>query len=126
MIRRPPRSTRTYTLVPYTTLFRSRLGHAERADRLAAHHPGEPVSLLLIRAKGADVGRDEVGVDQKAGTAGPDAPQLLIHHGVEEIIEPQPDIFLGNADAAHAHRARITPPPPREHPVLFPLLNLRQ
>src|SRR3546814_11344561 len=25
MIRRPPRSTRTYTLFPYTTLFRSRL-----------------------------------------------------------------------------------------------------
>src|SRR3546814_10781768 len=27
MIRRPPRSTRTDTLVPYTTLFRSRLAH---------------------------------------------------------------------------------------------------
>src|SRR3546814_11710760 len=26
MIRRPPRSTRTYTLFPYTTLFRSGLG----------------------------------------------------------------------------------------------------
>src|SRR3546814_10922174 len=25
MLRRPPRSTRTYTLVPYTTLFRSKL-----------------------------------------------------------------------------------------------------
>src|SRR3546814_16603714 len=27
MIRRPPRSTRTDTLFPYTTLFRSALGH---------------------------------------------------------------------------------------------------
>src|SRR3546814_18207400 len=26
MIRRPPRSTRTYTLFPYTTLFRSEVG----------------------------------------------------------------------------------------------------
>src|SRR3546814_15641517 len=26
MLRRPPRSTRTYTLFPYTTLFRSELG----------------------------------------------------------------------------------------------------
>src|SRR3546814_4407678 len=34
MIRRPPRSTRTDTLFPYTTLFRSRL-------RLA-HHPAQP------------------------------------------------------------------------------------
>src|SRR3546814_6601015 len=43
MIRLPPRSTRTYTLFPYTTLCRSgreapdrgyrRLAHAERADR---------------------------------------------------------------------------------------------
>src|SRR3546814_15528657 len=34
MIRRPPRSTRTDTLVPYTTLFRSRGGY--RARRGAA------------------------------------------------------------------------------------------
>src|SRR3546814_20912959 len=38
MIRRPPRSTRTDTLVPYTTLFRSKLadcqtaGHARRVE----------------------------------------------------------------------------------------------
>src|SRR3546814_9383571 len=41
MIRRPPRSTRTDTLFPYTTLFRSRPGHA--AARLLhlrrRHHP---------------------------------------------------------------------------------------
>src|SRR3546814_16698700 len=30
MIRRPPRSTRTYTLFPYTTLFRSRNVQRER------------------------------------------------------------------------------------------------
>src|SRR3546814_17872030 len=32
MIRRPPRSTRTDTLFPYTTLFRSIAGIAERGD----------------------------------------------------------------------------------------------
>src|SRR3546814_14492328 len=31
MIRRPPRSTRTDTLLPYTTLFRSRTGGVEHA-----------------------------------------------------------------------------------------------
>src|SRR3546814_11908357 len=30
MIRRPPRSTRTDTLFPYTTLFRSKVGQAEQ------------------------------------------------------------------------------------------------
>src|SRR3546814_17130720 len=48
MIRRPPRSTRTYTLFPYTTLFRAaRIDReAERAGRARAveqgvhhHHP---------------------------------------------------------------------------------------
>src|SRR3546814_7979286 len=32
MIRRPPRSTRTDTLFPYTTLFRSRFGPRQRAQ----------------------------------------------------------------------------------------------
>src|SRR3546814_9612843 len=36
MIRRPPRSTRTYTLFPYTTLFRSRLLTLIRIVVLAA------------------------------------------------------------------------------------------
>src|SRR3546814_2046610 len=38
MIRRPPRSTRTYTLFPYTTLFRSR--HKGIGTRVEASTPG--------------------------------------------------------------------------------------
>src|SRR3546814_4213370 len=37
MIRRPPRSTRTDTLFPYTTLFRSPGGRYRAARRPAAH-----------------------------------------------------------------------------------------
>src|SRR3546814_1507853 len=65
MIRRPPRSTRTDTLFPYTTLFRS--GDAERRDAGAAEAlpllalcrgrpaPGlaQPVSLELRALLGA-------------------------------------------------------------------------
>src|SRR3546814_5854538 len=60
MIRRPPRSTRTDTLFPYTTLFRSdeqqrgsqRCGHAG-ADQQAGEHtqrasPGEAAPALAI------------------------------------------------------------------------------
>src|SRR3546814_14051056 len=36
MIRRPPRSTRTDTLFPYTTLFRSAGGHRRSVDPLIA------------------------------------------------------------------------------------------
>src|SRR3546814_8363366 len=39
MIRRPPRSTRTDTLFPYTTLFRSRGVHLQERHGV---HPGRP------------------------------------------------------------------------------------
>src|SRR3546814_19321569 len=46
MIRRPPRSTRTDTLFPYTTLFRSpirlRLGSAERVVLPVPERPNSP------------------------------------------------------------------------------------
>src|SRR3546814_5586701 len=40
MIRRPPRSTRTDTLFPYTTLFRSRCARCSMRRRRAALAPG--------------------------------------------------------------------------------------
>src|SRR3546814_15101307 len=39
MIRRPPRSTRTDTLFPYTTLFRSLLGEFHRGEAILRDHP---------------------------------------------------------------------------------------
>src|SRR3546814_4177484 len=80
MIRRPPRSTRTDTLFPYTTLFRSRLAedHLEALlERLADHdlalevddHALEAGHRRLLRG---DVERshvDEATVDQDGGEA---------------------------------------------------------
>src|SRR3546814_1626417 len=43
MLRRPPRSTRTDTLVPYTTLFRSRVG------------PGDPALGIGVERHAADI-----------------------------------------------------------------------
>src|SRR3546814_3312217 len=43
MIRRPPRSTRTDTLFPYTTLFRS---HERAVDGGAARAPARPPGAL--------------------------------------------------------------------------------
>src|SRR3546814_15092381 len=47
MIRRPPRSTRTDTLFPYTTLFRSRIG---MGDRGAPSRPRRRCVALLAVA----------------------------------------------------------------------------
>src|SRR3546814_1955230 len=86
MIRRPPRSTRTDTLFPYTTLFRSvedvaiiaaglrlefhrddvrarsRLRHREAADVLARDQPGQVFGFLFGIAPAADLVDAEVGM----------------------------------------------------------------
>src|SRR3546814_11378580 len=87
MIRRPPGSTRTDTLFPYTTLFRSVLG-GERFDGLVVEQgidgagDGLVVDLVHLAAKlGPPVGDDtsEGDVDndhQKRGDDEPRAEQI--------------------------------------------------
>src|SRR3546814_9464172 len=71
MIRRPPRSTRTDTLFPYTTLFRSCTrrrpaphsmerntgigSHAVLTHRMAAARPARPARVHAHRAAGRDL-----------------------------------------------------------------------
>src|SRR3546814_11499008 len=66
MIRRPPRSTRTDTLFPYTTLFRSRLGQAFGLQ--VADVAGEPVVHLVLQLLAGD--RDLLRVDHDDVVAG--------------------------------------------------------
>src|SRR3546814_5818453 len=47
MSRRPPRSTRTYTLFPYTTLFRSVVGHHEADPGFHLEAADQPVQAPL-------------------------------------------------------------------------------
>src|SRR3546814_11540202 len=50
MIRRPPRATRTDTLFPYTTLFRSAADFHDRHRETYGHsNPGERVQLVSLR-----------------------------------------------------------------------------
>src|SRR3546814_16758749 len=63
MIRRPPRSTRTDTLFPYTTLFRS--PHQEPAH--AVERPGEPQRTLCRDARRAGLGRPGAPAGAGAG-----------------------------------------------------------
>src|SRR3546814_13535648 len=67
LIRRPPRSTRTDTLFPYTTLFRSRLRDLlqRRRARLRSDEPARPEGDRLLHPAEARQlpGRD--GADQR-------------------------------------------------------------
>src|SRR3546814_10217403 len=53
MIRRPPRSTRTDTLFPYTTLFRSLLPKTYRNSRLPARCSHPPCRNIAKRTDSA-------------------------------------------------------------------------
>src|SRR3546814_2570202 len=62
MIRRPPRSTRTDTLFPYTTLFRSRVRRsgAEVRHEITMQR-GPPAGIRRIQDEILQVHRDELG-----------------------------------------------------------------
>src|SRR3546814_4945512 len=64
MVRRPPRSTRTDTLFPYTTLFRSAAGKLGE-DWIERHEPGRAVriggdEIVRIAARRQDVVDDRL------------------------------------------------------------------
>src|SRR3546814_6051766 len=67
MIRRPPRSTRTDTLFPYTTLFRSLGEQCEDQQGLQHQERGEDENLLpvLVPDRGAPV--PNYGAVRKSG-----------------------------------------------------------
>src|SRR3546814_7390070 len=61
MIRRPPRSTRTDTLFPYTTLFRSNeMCHCDRQRRLWVRNSTNRTDLGDSTTSGAQIGRAHV------------------------------------------------------------------
>src|SRR3546814_19920579 len=64
MIRRPPRSTRTDTLFPYTTLFRS-----YRSDRLSKFHPRTRPRAYRAHRFGRRAGRGARARQAGAGDA---------------------------------------------------------
>src|SRR3546814_16195580 len=88
MIRRPPRSTRTDTLFPYTTLFRS------------LSSPGNP--FADARSTSAN---PFAGNDSRAGSNDQDIVEgLLLASGLQDIVFVDP-ATTGFGDALHTWQA---------------------
>src|SRR3546814_13362380 len=98
MIRRPPRSTRTDTLVPYTTLFRSQALElvTERAGLTSAESASItdsfPISTLERFLENRAV-RKELGLDVKSG-------KLITRLPADEVAKPLTKIVLDPASQA--------------------------
>src|SRR3546814_19882772 len=109
MIRRPPRSTPTDTLFPYTTLFRSCGEAAQREDRLddvqavraievitvPAARPQMPVAIEIVGNGELRVDLDPV-VDHRIRLRR-EACAAPLDRGNAELLDRQRDIGLGEA-----------------------------
>src|SRR3546814_16625718 len=87
MIRRPPRSTRTATLFPYTTLFRSlhvlprALARRQRLQVGPLHQQGEVALEVGADLVAEVVGRDQIAVRAEVGFDRPVVVAVLLVGG---------------------------------------------
>src|SRR3546814_4289009 len=113
MIRRPPRSTRTDTLVPYTTLFRSRerarrlFGDGERGDFLVAGFDVERLETLRLRQHLRFEAADEGVIGSRSLVEIlADARDVRTHHRHARI-----KLLAERRDFARLTRELFLPPP---------------
>src|SRR3546814_1391763 len=93
MIRRPPRSTRTDTLFPYTTLFRSHVSGTGRAvDRNKALEFGAQEFVDLDNDVLEDVGRVDLVFDLIGGDIGKRSARLVRTGGTLVSIVGPPEV----------------------------------
>src|SRR3546814_18984425 len=82
MIRRPPRSTRTDTLFPYTTLFRSdrreRPGEREHGEREEDAGPGRGLERDVLHHRHIRLSQGALGRRGRPGPAGPADPKSVV------------------------------------------------
>src|SRR3546814_6299647 len=81
MVRRPPRSTRTDTLFPYTTLFRSPTAEREPSGSAIGAEPG----IAAVALVGEEIGAEEF-VER-----GGNLRRLLFHHLAGARLEIAPE-----------------------------------
>src|SRR3546814_15718176 len=108
MIRRPPRSTRTDTLFPYTTLFRSLLGRESiEARMVAAGHSTPSRNIPFFTTVEAFALKGNNFADQRAAfLAGHDAAQPRVIAGNPDRLIPDKDDRVSFV-AAHSFIDRL-------------------
>src|SRR3546814_4637402 len=91
MIRRPPRSTRTDTLFPYTTLFRSReqAVQVDENSTLSRMAPGSPVADPLAVLRSPKLAKFLQAAAQQYDLVCLDAPPVLAVRSEEHTSELQ-------------------------------------
>src|SRR3546814_18089900 len=115
MIRRPPRSTRTDTLFPYTTLFRSLL-----VKPLSTRIILDRIETVALHRKPFVVTSDYIGPDRRTAVARRDSnvPLIEVPHPPREKMPGRPtapaalqQAHLQTTNSLHPHRLHAPPFP---------------
>src|SRR3546814_1175419 len=85
MIRQPPSSTRTYTLCPYTTLFRS-VAHVELRQHGRGHLTGERALLLPVAVLRTQRDRDRLLLAHEVRLHGPQVGEGRMHRHLAGVV----------------------------------------
>src|SRR3546814_7609198 len=125
MIRRPPRSTRTYTLLPYTTLFRSPLKAAEdfRLIGKSVHRLDTPVKVNGSATYGIDVMAGKVpvavpiacpvvggtvrSVDDARARAFPGVRQIVVLDDLVAVVADHTWVAIKGASRSEEHTSEL-------------------
>src|SRR3546814_6503210 len=118
MIRRPPRSTRTDTLFPYTTLFRSAgrrdaLTDAARkgARALAVEIAFKPVADSLVKQQAGPAGAEQHGEFARGGIDRAQIDERLVQRFVDRAVPLRGfEQMIVHITAAEAEIAALAPP----------------
>src|SRR3546814_18536882 len=115
MLRRTPRSTRTYTLFPYTTLFRSHSGRRispegwSLSHRLRRSGLGRPASVRPVTALATEVGSPRRHARQIFRARRRDNHHTLVARALRDggHIRPQLRLDLARALGRESCRERV-------------------
>src|SRR3546814_63212 len=110
MIRRPPRSTRTYTLFPYTTLFRAAQGDGR--EGLHGDQEAHRAGGRAVRHQPHHQGLRRVAIDAAFGYLGMFRPAaiallLLVFACAPPVVAQSPATAAQPADDAAALEAKV-------------------
>src|SRR3546814_10529739 len=95
MIRRPPRSTRTDTIFPYTTLFRSCL------QKISTGPDREGQRIMLV-----GVPKEIKNHEYRVGLV-PASVRELVHHGHKVMVETGVGEGIGCTDRSEEHTSEV-------------------
>src|SRR3546814_11538402 len=93
MIRRPPRSTRTDTLCPYTTLFRSGRARMSRPKLLLLDEPSLGLSPVMVK----EIARIVMAINERG------VPVILVEQNAEVALRLARYGYVLETEIGRAH-----------------------